>query len=159
MKKFLAFIQVLLLLSAPAYALTSEENALYQLLSYAENNQAEQAKEYITKQSHPLFERLLAHDLIHLLPSEVKAVKTFQENGFHYTRFSDPSKNHNQSVVLAFIEENGLLKLDLNETFRVGFGENWPQTIDTIEQSYIFAKQYYGEEKSAMMLKTFLKGK
>lgn len=159
MKKLIIILSFLILMPASGYAQTSEANVLDRLLSYAENNQAEQAKEYITKRSHPLFDRLLVHDLIHLLPSDVKALNTVQKNGFRYTRFSDPNKNNDQSVVLAFMEENGLLKLDLDETFRVGFGENWPQTIDMIEQSYIFAKQYYGDEKSSIMLKTLLGSK
>lgn len=156
MKKLIAILSVLLCLSSTAFAQAYEANVLERLLSYAETNQPEQAKEYITIRSHDLFDRLLAHDLIALLPSGVKALSAQEKNGFRYARFSDPARTNNQSVILAFAEENKLLKLDLNETFRIGFGENWPQTIDMIEQSYIFAKQYYGEEKSAQLLKTML---
>lgn len=139
----------------PATAATKEAQLLNRLIVLAKDKNPEKAKEYLTPESHEVFDRLYKHDLTHLIPSDVIEVKREEKDEYNYVWFTD-DKHPTKSSVLAFKNQNDLLKLDLPQTFTLGFGEDWPKTIDLIEQSYLLAKQYYGEEESRKLLETLL---
>ncbi len=156
MKKLLSFLAVIIVLSGTSYANTNPQDVVQRLLSYSDAKKPEQAKEYMTERSHSLFDRLYAHDLTHLIPSDTQLVDVKEKDGFQYARFADPQKPKQGTAILVFQQENSILKLDLPETFRTGFGEDWPKKIDMIEASYLFTKQYYGEAQSKKILEAFL---
>lgn len=156
MKKLLSFLAVMVLVSGAVYANTNPQDVVQRLLSYSDAKKPDQAKEYMTERSHALFDRLYAHDLTNLIPSDTQLVNIKENNGFQYARFADPQKPKKGTAILVFKEENSVLKLDLPETFRTGFGEDWPKKIDMIEASYLFTKQYYGEAQSKKILEAFL---
>ncbi len=153
----ISYVLVLLIFAfGSAYAKTNPQDVVQRLLSYSDARQPEQAKQYMTARSHALFDRLYAHDLTHLIPSDTQLVSVKEKDNFQYARFTDPKNTKKGTAILVFAEEESLLKLDLPETFRIGFGEDWLKKIEMIEASYLFTKHYYGEEKSKKILEAFL---
>ncbi len=153
------FILMLFVLMFPSlsFAQDAQSTALKQVFQFSKNKKPAEAKSYLTPRSHELYDRIYKHNLLFLIPSSVEANKNQVKNGFHYVQFSDPAKPSKQSVIMAFQGNAAFSKLDLPETFRIGFGEDWPKKIDMIEQSYLFSKQYYGEQKSAQMVEALMK--
>jgi hypothetical protein len=149
----------LFLCHSAAFAASSADNALKQIFVHSKAQEPEKAKAYLTARSHALYDRIYKHQLTFLLPQNVTVLKSEVKNGYTYKQFTDPNSSHKQNAIMAFQSENGVQKLDLPETFRTGFGEQWNQTLDIIEQAYIFMKQKYGEEKSVEMIKVLTKKK
>lgn len=139
-----------------SFAASNEANLLNRLLLLSEQSQPVKAKEYLTLSSHDVFDRLYKNDLTHLIPSKVSEIKSDQRNGYNYVWFTNDLSS-NSSSILAFKNENNLLKLDLPETFLVGLGKDWENKLNLIEQSYLLAKKYYGEDKSKEILEALLK--
>ncbi len=144
-----------LLLISPIYAASTEIGVVERFIEQAQKKAPEAAKKYLTAQSHMVFDRLYKHDLTHLIPSNIHDVKKKIQTPYSYVWAAQKNKPQSMSI-LAFRKEEGVMKLDLPETLRVGFGEDWPKRLDLIEQSYLFIKQYYGEEQSRDMLEKLL---
>ncbi len=135
------------------------QTVLTNVLSYSKSQEPEKAKTHLTARSHDLYDRIYAHNLTFLLPQGIEASQSQTKNGFDYVRFIEPNASKKQSMIMTFQEEGKSKKLDLPETFRVGFGEEWPKTLDMVEQAYVFMRQQYGEEQSVEMLKTLTRAK
>lgn len=136
-----------------AQAAADEAAILNQVFSASKQEEPQVAKSYLTSGSHGLYDRIYKHKLTFLLPENVNEVRSNNKNGFKYVQFTDPVKAAGQSVIVAFQQEDGATKMDLPETFRIGFGENWQQKLDMIEQTYNYTRQYYGEAETVAMLK------
>lgn len=137
------------------YASSSEIKLVGKVIKHAQKKDPVTAKKYLTLQSHAVFDRLYQHDLTHLIPSNIEEVKKQIQAPYTYVWVAQ-KKNLNSTSILAFKSEDEVLKLDLPETLRVGFGKDWPKRLDLIEQSYLFIKQYYGEDQSREILEKLL---
>ncbi len=155
MLKILLTLFLIFSLTHSAMATMSEAHLLDKIIALSKDKNPDKAKEYLTPESHAVYDRLYKHDLTHLIPSKVIEVKKEQRGNYHYVWFTD-DKHPTKSSILAFKNDNNLLKLDLPETFTIGFGKDWTKTLDLIEQSYLLAQQYYGEEKSKELLEALL---
>lgn len=151
---FLVLLFFAAFLPANAYAQGNNGEIVQSILSLTQQNKPAEAKAYLTPRSHDLYDRIYNHDLSFLFPSTLQTGNEQVKNGFQYIEFKNPDEISNQKVFMAFDNVAGVTKLDLPETFRLGFGEDWPKTLNMIERSYLLARQYYGKEKSAQMMGT-----
>lgn len=118
----------------------------------------EQVKQHISARSRPLYNRMIRHRPESLLPSKVTAISTQDNGGFRYLRVSDggTAGRGRRQMLVALVKENNAIKVDLPETFRKAFGEDWPHAIDMIETGYMFAKSHLGEKESKEALEMLI---
>ncbi len=150
---------LLFMSSGFAVAVERENMALNHILAHTKDKQPDKAKAYLTSRSYDLYDRIYKHKLTFLIPSDVEATRNEVKDGFNYVQFIDPSSKSQQNIIMAFQNDASIEKLDLPETLRIGLGENWEASLDMIEQSYLFARQFYGEKQSAKIAKAFLKSR
>jgi hypothetical protein len=155
--RLLSIILILLTISSGAFAQQQEAGILKSIINNAAAKEPEAAKAHLTEESQTLFDRIYKYDLMHVLPSNILPLEKQTQNGYSYVKFYDTASKSGSASILAFKPENSTTKLDLPETFRVGFGENWQQTLDMIEQTYVMGRKYYGEEKSRQLVEVIIK--
>ena len=111
------------------------QGILTAVLTYSKAKDPVGAKLHLTPRSHTLYERMYAHNLFFLLPNNTQAVFERRDNSFDYVRFMDigaGTAKKNQYVTMAFFDDVGVQKLDLPETFRLGFGDDWLSTVNML---------------------------
>ena len=155
------FLTILFLFTA-SIANADDISTLRDFTAALQSKDYSTAKQYVSTNSEQLFDRYSQYDLGDMTPSYGRLISQSQNSNYRYLKVAAPT-NPGQPVRatnVAFITENNNPKIDLPETLRLGFGPNWEQRINMIEQSYIFTKQQFGEEQSRQVLNTLVqKGK
>lgn len=158
MKKIIFFVSAIFFIGQTSISFAAQGdnyyNTLNSILQYSREQNPQKAKQFITSDSVGLFDRIYKHKLFFLLPQNVSTGSTYTESGFDYVEFSDPQISADKYATLAFKQDGDAKKLDLPETFRVAFGDSWPETLSTIESTYMLVNQMYGSQQSEKFVKS-----
>ena len=156
--KFLPIFIVTILFAFNAQA-ADDDFAVIQ--NFAQNLQAKNydgASQYTSNASQDLFKKYTAFDLGDLTPGNLSVVSQSSNNNFRYVKIAGTDSRGKRAMInVAMITENGNAKIDLPESMRLGFGDNWQQRVDFIEQSYLLAKQNLGEQQANQLLHSLIK--
>ena len=95
---------------------------------------------YSTKESAPYIERLMKNGLQQFIP---KHITYGTISGTGKTRYLEALSHHNgqdEFIELAFTHQGKQWKFDLPESMRHGFGVDWQEQLQQIEQLYLLMK-------------------
>lgn len=160
MNQRLISIILLLFMAIPSCALASgaDMQSLSRLMEATRSQGYEQAKTHVTERSFPLFDRLWKQGVPLFFPQNVTLVKEKTQGEFRYVWVRPEENPRAGTLILAFADEDGQAKLDLPETFRNGLGEDWPKTLDMLEQAYLMTRAQVGDEAALAMVQNMLRG-
>ena len=159
MKLALLSTLVFLLLSNFASAAEGKDSEVLQLLTQElQKNDYTTARQHISSNSQTLFDRYSKYSLGALMPAKITTLKESASESHRYLKVSGSNQfNANaRAMTVAFVTEDNNPKIDIPETLRLGFGPNWPEKINTMEQTYNFSRQNFGEAQSLQMLNAML---
>lgn len=99
----------------------------------------------VTRRSLPTVERLLTYKLEGCLPEALEYTKERRNGDYIYVTISTPTgDNQEMTSELAFKQEDERWKLDVPESFRNGWGEEWAYTLDQIALLYETIQNQFG---------------
>lgn len=157
---YLFFIFLVYIHPVQAAATLTPEASLAKLYNLLIQGEHIHAKDYVTERSSTYYDRIMKVEPETLLPDHYKVIDNVTKHGFTYLRVQEVPVNPSMgTAVLAFDTSTGAARLDIPETLRRAFGENWQARFDMIEQSYLMASQHLGEAQSKEMLKGLLRRK
>jgi hypothetical protein len=147
---------------ARAGAGDAEMHSLRRLIAATHAQGYAQAETLVTERSRPFLARLWQHGVPYYFPQEVRLEKEKKRGAFRYLWIAPaddaPESENAGSAILAYTTEGGTAKLDLPETFRNGFGEDWEKKLAIMEQGYAMAKAQFGEAVAPEVLRGMIQG-
>lgn len=115
------------------------------------------AQKHISANSAGLFNKYSNYDLGGMTPQDLVMVSKSNVSPYRILKVSGTNMQGKTSTALiAMVTEDNIPKIDMQKSLNLGFGPNWQQKINMIEQSYLFAKQNLGEAQSQQLLYTLL---
>lgn len=158
MKRSLLTVLFICILASGAWANDADMRSLERLMEATRSQGYAQAQTEVTERSRPLLDRLWKQGVPLFFPQNITLKKEKAAGDFRYLWVSPKENPKAGSLILAYTNEGGKAKLDLPETFRNGLGENWPKTLDMLEQGYMMAKAQVGDEAALQMLQNMMRG-
>lgn len=161
MKRILISLSLFIFIFGATNAMADDFSTLQQFGNLLRAKDYANAEPYLTQRSLDLFRRYSAYDLGDLTPANVSLMNSYQQNGFRYLHIMSVNnvngKTRKSATTVAMVTEQNQPKIDLPETFRLAFGDDWEQKLNGIEQAYLFARQNLGDKQSLAMLHSMLK--
>ena len=151
MRKLLLF---LLFLPTLASAQTQGTQSLSQMRKCVMDNDKKYCKSVITPSSYEYFDKFVTYKLMPCLPTDFVYESEQKSGDKTILRASIPAGG-GMSQFFRVVISNG--KIDIPESFHVGFGENWQNKIQMSEQIFLMMKQNMGDKLTCDMLTNLLK--
>ena len=128
----------LILLPFPLFASEAGKNRVEELRHCIMENDVEYCHQHITSNSMELFDRFTSYQLMPCLPTDF-TYQSEEKKGVNTVIKATlpPEGKITHSFRLVFIGD----KLDIPETFHLGFGEQWQNRINVSEQLFLMMRQ------------------
>lgn len=153
------WLSVWLLMPISAYAaMSAPKEVLYQLETAVQRGDEETIRFYLSDASQPLFQRFWRYDLQGCIPYNASYMGEKQHGNVTYVKAGITSNGYQEFAELAFIKERGQWKLDLPESFRSAWDENWQQRLDQAELVYVTMKSQLGDQLNCDTLRGLVNG-
>src|SRR6185369_16856367 len=126
-----------------ASAQTTGREGVSEVKQCVMQNDIERCHKMMTPDSYAMFDRFFSYKLMPCLPTDF-TYESEQEvpGGKTIVKAVMPADNKNTyRFNLVFVGKSPNVKLDLPETFHVGFGENWKNTVNVTEQLFLMMRQ------------------
>ncbi len=121
-------------------------------------NDATLCHEAITTDSRELFDRFASYKLMPCLPTNFTYESEQQANEFTIVKTSMPAPDNRQHILrLAFADSEGKPRLNINESLRIGLGDNWQNKIQMAENLFLMIRANAGGDFSCNQLNGLVK--
>lgn len=134
-----------LLLPVQAYATTVQPKEVLQDLQAAlQEGDEEAARYYLTNNSQDIFNRFWGYQLQGCIPTSANYMGERQQGRVVFVKAGSENRNNIQYTELAFVEENGQWKMDVPESLRVAWGNQWQDRLTQMELLYLTLQSQMG---------------
>lgn len=136
----------LFLIASPALANSPQTS--FEAMHQCVLREAHSCRDYFTKDSMPLFQKIITYDVARCVPQEVNYVSEIPAGTTQIVRVQVKEKEKTHIARLAYRKESGEWKMSLPETLRRGLGEKWQNYVNITEQAYLFMRSQMGSQMS-----------
>ena len=145
---------VLLFVPALASAQTDGMRSLAQMRKCVMDSDQKYCKSIITSDSYQYFDKFVSYKLMPCLPTDF-VYESEQKSGDKMILRASIPAGGGMSQFFRVVISSG--KIDIPESFHIGFGENWQNKIQMSEQIFLMMKQNMGDKLTCDMLTNLLK--
>ena len=146
MRFILIYLITILIVPMPSLADTLARDAGAMMRCMQARN-APTCRTYLTTNSYALYDRFISYNLMPCLPDrgDYRTHKAISKQ-YAKTRFRIHVGAKEYMTTLYLKRSAKHWQLDLPYTLNKALGENWQKHITLMEQSYLLAKQYFGDK-------------
>ncbi len=155
-----ALLALLLFIPASATAATAGRRGLEEIRQCIMQNDTSICHADMTPDSYNIFDRFSGYNLMPCLPTDFtySSEHTSGKETIVTVLLPEDAQTH-YTFHMVFVESSGKVKLNLPETFRVGFGPDWQNKINLGEQLFLMMRQNMRDKLTCDVLRNLAEPK